>query len=117
MWCCCAMRRSDRLADPKPSNMMEPGSRASQKLSRNALVADGTSAQPYQPGDCGLALSAVGSGSALPHGRQHNRQCVASDSGRASHQTRREGYTTMSEWRVRERKREHVVFREGSVSG
>jgi hypothetical protein len=33
----------------------------------NALVADDSSAQPDRPGDCGLVLSAVGGGSALPH--------------------------------------------------
>jgi hypothetical protein len=40
----------------------------------------------------------------------------ASDFGRASHQTGAEGYTTMFEWRLRERNRRHVVSREGSVS-
>ena len=51
-----------------------PGRRANRRLTAeqvttSAIVADVSSAHPDQPGDCGLALSAFGSGLTLPRGR------------------------------------------------
>ena len=73
------------------------------EVTPHALVADDSSAQPDRPGDCRLApLAAVRRFRmvANPTG-----SAAASDSGRASHQTGAEGYTTMFEWCLREKNR------------
>src|SRR5271157_788188 len=89
------------------------------KLSPNGLVVDDSPAQPLDRTGRGIVVSPSRLLAAVPRFlmvANQNRQCAASDSGRASHQTGAEGYTTMFEWRLRERNRQHVVSREGSVS-
>ncbi|MDQ1411287.1 MAG: hypothetical protein QOJ41_3022 [Acidobacteriaceae bacterium] len=96
--------RGSYIAPARRANRKFAANRADRCRQTLALVADDSSAQaqrasPQSPGWSGL-LAAVRRFRMVDN---TTGSCVASDSGRASYQTGAEGYTTMVEWRLREK--------------